>query len=106
MRPSTLSLLVLAPSLLAGCASFPLAEVGTGDPPRAFHDTRMLSAMIAGEDAKLEREFGVKPPPIWPERIVAGAVLPFTVATETVFFPVFAAIKAFTPARPPERSSQ
>jgi len=103
MRFPAIFLLAAIPALLAGCAS---VSAFNNEPPVAFHDTRMLSAMIAGEDAKLERDFGMKPPPMWTERIVAGVVLPFTVASETVFFPVFAGIKAFAPSRDGRASTQ
>jgi hypothetical protein len=66
----------------------------------------MLSAMIAGEDAKLERDYGMKPPPNWAERIVAGAVLPFTVATETTFLPVFLVLRQVMPPSEAELSGQ
>jgi len=99
MRPSKIPILAVILALPAGCAYLP--PDFNREPPAAFHDTRMLSAMVAGEEAALGREFGMKAPLSWEERVAAGVMLPFTAATETAFFPVFAGLKTLEPKRAP-----
>lgn len=82
---------------LAGCASLPPADMA--NPPVAFHDTRLQYALVAGDDAALAKDFGMKLPPSWAERAVAGAVLPFTAASEAAFFPFFTGIKTLAPGQ-------
>lgn len=84
------------PLLLSACAQLPPTS---NEPPAAFHDTRLQYALVAGDDATLAKDFGMKLPPSWVERAAAGAVLPFTATTEAVFFPLSAGIKAFAPDR-------
>lgn len=97
------SVSLLAAALLAGCASLP--SLDTENPPQAFHDTRLQYTLLVGDEAALAKDFDMKLPPSWAERVAAGVALPLTAATETVFFPVASAIDHFAPAqeRPPSR---
>ncbi|MFM8331264.1 MAG: hypothetical protein ACKN9T_06215 [Candidatus Methylumidiphilus sp.] len=90
------SMLLAAGPMLAGCAGLAPAD---GDPPLAFHDTRLQYALASGDNATLAQDFNMKLPPSWAERIVAGGVLPFTAVTETAFYPVAAGIAAFAPSQ-------
>jgi uncharacterized protein YceK len=94
MKTSHAFILVL-PLLLSACASVVPAD--NGEPPLAFHDTRLLYALAMGEQTVLQKDFGMKSQPEWAERSVAWFALPVTAATETAFYPAFAAIKAFAP---------
>ncbi len=58
----------------------------------AFHDTRMQYALLTDDQTVLRTDFRVTTPSSGTGRAVAALVLPFTAATETVFFPVSAAI--------------
>jgi hypothetical protein len=85
---------------LAGCADWPSSHWPSPDPqqrPLAFHDTRLQYALVTGEDETLAKDFAMKLPPSMAERIVAGAVLPLTVASEAVFWPFFTGIKTLAP---------
>ena len=104
MRLSRISIFAATLLLLAGCAS--LAPVDLPNPPMAFHDTRLQYALLAGDDAMLAKDFAMRLPPSWVERAVAGVVLPFTAATETVFFPFATGINAFAPTQDYPRSHQ
>ncbi len=79
----------------AGCASLPSPTAA--ERPMSFHDTRLQYALVAGEDDILKRDFDMRLPPSLVERIVAGAVLPFTAASEAAFYPFAAGIKAWAP---------
>ena len=95
------ALLSIAMSL-AGCASGPSYQWPLSDPqerPLAFHDTRLQYALVTGDDDTLTKDFAMKLPPSMTERIVAGAVLPFSVASETAFWPFFTGIKALAPSQ-------
>jgi hypothetical protein len=85
--------------LMSACAAPKLKP--DSEPPMAFHDTRLQFALVAGENAVLAKDFGMKLPPSWVERTVAGAVLPFTAATETLFWPYHTGIKNFAPTTRP-----
>lgn len=102
MKRPTISL--LAAVLLVGCASLP--PLDTENPPKAFHDTRLQYALVTGEDASLAKDFGMRLPPSWAERVAAGVALPLTAATETVFFPVATAINRLAPGQEHEHSGQ
>ena len=104
MRLSIISLCAATPLLLVGCASLP--PVDDANPPMAFHDTRLQYALLAGNEDRLAKDFAMTLPPSWAERAVAGAVLPFTAATEAAFFPFATGIKAFAPAPDYPRSHQ
>lgn len=106
MRHSILSILVAILPVLAGCAAFSPPDMGTENPPAAFHDTRLQCALVAGDSAALAKDFSMKLPPSWAERIVAGVVLPFTAATEVAFFPFATGIKALAPRQEYPRSHQ
>jgi uncharacterized protein YceK len=97
MRLSSVAIFAAIPALLAGCASLPPADMA--NPPAAFHDTRLQYALAMGEDATLAKDFGMKLPPSWVERTVAGAVLPFTAAAEAAFFPFSYGINALAPSQ-------
>jgi len=64
----------------------------------AFHDTRLQYALLTDDKESLTKDFAMALPPSWAERTVAGVVLPFTAATEAVFFPFAAGINALAPA--------
>ena len=94
------ALLSIAMSL-TGCASGPSYQWPLSDPqerPLAFHDTRLQYALVTGDDDTLTKDFDMKLPPSMTERIVAGAVLPFSVASEAAFWPFFTGIKALAPS--------
>lgn len=74
--------------------------------PMAFHDTRLQYALVTGEDETLVREFDMRLPPSMTERIVAGGVLPFTAAMETVTWPFSMAIKTWAPDPEYRQSTQ
>ncbi len=96
MRLSKLSVFAAIFPLLAGCADLaPVAD--TANPPTAFRETRLQYALVAGDQAALAKDFGMKLPPSWAERVVAGVVLPVTAASEAAFFPVFVGIKTMAP---------
>ncbi len=85
-----------------GCTSGPSYHWPLPDPkepPLAFHDTRLQYALVMGENDTLAKDFDMKLPPSMAERIVVGAVLPFTVATEAAFWPFFTGIKALAPSQ-------
>ena len=85
---------------LAGCADWPSSNWPSPDPqqrPLAFHDTRLQYALVTGGDATLAKDFAMRLPPSMAERIVAGVVLPFTLASEAVFWPFSTGIKTLAP---------
>ena len=82
---------------LAGCADW--SSFKQPEQPLAFHDTRLQYAIVSGDDETLAKDFSMKLPPSMTERIVAGAVLPFTVATEAAFLPFFTSFKALAPSQ-------
>ena len=87
---------------LTGCASGPSYQWPLANPqqrPLAFHDTRLQYALVMGDNDTLTKDFTMKLPPSMAERIVAGAVLPLTLATEAAFWPVFTGIKALAPSQ-------
>ena len=103
-----LSVAVLTLSMsLTGCAGKPAYHWPLSDPeqrPLAFHDTRLQYALLMGDNDTLVKDFAMKLPPSMVERIVAGAVLPLTIATETAFWPVFTGIKALAPSQDKSKS--
>lgn len=101
---SRTSLFTIAFLPLAACSSLP--KLDTQDPPRVFHDTRLQYALLTGDGAALVKDFDMKLPPSWTERVVAGVVLPFTAATETAFFPFATGINALAPRQDYPRSRQ
>ena len=87
---------------LSSCANGPSYQWPLSDPqerPLAFHDTRLQYALVTGDDDTLAKDFAMKLPTSMTERIVAGAVLPFTVASEAAFWPFFTGIKALAPSQ-------
>ena len=99
MKLCQISCLAAIPALLAACAELPVPDMGAENPPMAFHDTRLKYATLAADQDRLAKDFGMKSQPSWPERAVAGLTLPVTAATDSLFFPVFSAIKAYAPAQ-------
>jgi len=94
---------------LTGCTSPPSYQWPLTDPqerPLAFHDTRLQYALVTGDDVTLAKEFAMKLPPSMTERIVAGAVLPLTAASEAAFWPFFTGIKALAPSQDYKSSAQ
>jgi len=89
---------------LPGCANWPSTD--PQERPVSFHDTRLQYALVTGEDETLVKDFNMKLPPSMAERFVAGAVLPVTAATETLFWPFFTAIKTLAPAPDYENSAK
>ena len=90
---STVRLLSLGLSLLAGCASPPARDLG--ETPASFHDTRLQYALLTDDRSTLLTEFAMETKPTIPERFAAGLVLPVTAAAETVFWPVSASFRAY-----------
>lgn len=88
----------------AGCASLP--SVSTTERPMAFHDTRLQYALVTGQDETLQQDFDMKLPPSLVERIVAGAVLPFTAASEAAFFPFATGLKQWAPLQQEKGSAK
>ncbi len=74
-----------------GCAVMDCPRAANGA-PMAFHDTRLQYALLTDDQAMLRTDFRISTPSSGTERAVAALVLPFTAATETVFFPISAAI--------------
>ncbi len=101
---------MLAPAiLLIGCAemsSYNVPSANANERPLAFHDTRLQYALVTGEDQTLAKDFDMRLPPSMTERIVAGAVLPFTAAFETILWPVSTSIKTWAPAADHGRSAK
>jgi hypothetical protein len=94
---------------LAGCADWPSSNWPSPDPhqrPLAFHDTRLQYALVTGDDETLAKGFAMKLPPSMAERVVAGAALPITVASEAVFWPFATGIKAWAPTPDYARSAK
>jgi uncharacterized protein YceK len=83
--------------LLPGCAS--TYSLDNANPPSAFYDTRLQYALVSGDDATLAKDYGMKLPPSWAERTVAGVALPFAATTEVAFYPFSAAINAWAPGQ-------
>lgn len=69
---------------LTGCTSLGLTG---SDRPMAFHDIRLQYALLTNDRATLEEDFEMYLEPTLTERIVAGLVLPFGGAVDTVFWP-------------------
>jgi hypothetical protein len=94
---------------LAGCADWPSSHWPSPDPqqrPLAFHDTRLQYALVTGDDETLVKGFAMRLPPSMVERIVAGAALPLTVASEAMFWPFFTGIKTLAPTADYASSTQ
>ena len=99
---------------LAGCACLPLAimltacvnsvipanspSTDSNERPLAYHDTRLQYALLTGADETLAKDFKMRLPPSMAERVMAGAVLPFTAAIDTLFWPVSTGIKTYAPS--------
>lgn len=79
--------------LSSGCATAPSAE-SVARRPMLFHDTLLQYALLTDDRQTLRQDFQmtVEPSPI--ERVVAGAVLPFTTAIDTLYWPFSASIKS------------
>ncbi len=90
--------------VLAGCSS--LSSESSPERPMAFHDTRLQYALITGDDETLRRDFDMKLSPSWAERTAAGVALPFSAASEAVFWPFLTAIKAWAPSQTYGHSAQ
>ena len=98
----TLAVFLPIVTSLTGCASGPSYQWPLSDPqerPLAFHDTRLQYALVTGDDDTLAKDFAMKLPPSMTERIVAGAVLPWTAVSEAAFWPFFTGIKALAPSQ-------
>jgi hypothetical protein len=95
MSATRFAIIGTATLLLSACASLP--PVDTHGPIAVYHDTRLQYALVTAETTTLSKEFSIKQPPSWPERIVAATVLPITAAAETAFFPFFMGIKTGAP---------
>jgi len=80
--------------LLAGCATAPVAESGA-ERPMLFHDTLLQYALLTDDRQMLQKDFQMASEPTPVERVVAGAVLPFTATIETLYWPVSASIKSY-----------
>ena len=96
--------LSVMPVFLSGCAYLPSED--SKEPPMAFHDTRLQYALVRGDEETLAQDFHMKLKPSMAERVVAGTVLPFTVASEVAFWPFFTGIKALSPTQQHESSPQ
>jgi hypothetical protein len=77
--------------LLSGCATAPATGSGA-ERPVLFHDTLLQYALLTDDRETLNKDFQMAAEPSPIERVVAGAVLPFTVTIETLYWPVSAAI--------------
>ncbi|MGX2040597.1 hypothetical protein ACWJKU_10765 [Methylocaldum sp. MU1018] len=93
-------LVSIAMPVFAGCAA--LDAAGTGR-PLAFHDTRLQYALLTDDRETLGKDFDMHTDPTFGERLVAGAVLPFDVAIETLFWPVSCAIASSLDEHDPRR---
>lgn len=74
--------------------------------PMPYHDTRLQYAILTADEEVLSRDFKMKPPHPLIEQVLAGLLLPFTAATDTVFLPFAYGIKTFAPARQQGPSAQ
>jgi uncharacterized protein YceK len=93
-------LVSMAMTTLTGCTSLSLS--GT-DRPMAFHDTRLQYALLTDDREKLRRDFDMFTEPTFTERAVAGLVLPFGAAIETLFWPVSYGITSYLNEYNPRR---
>jgi uncharacterized protein YceK len=86
---NALPIRVLLVSMMAmttvGCNS--LSLTGT-DRPMAFHDTRLQYALLTNDQEMLGKDFDMHIEPSISERALAGLVLPFGAAIETVTWPI------------------
>ncbi|HYE33952.1 hypothetical protein [Methylocaldum sp.] len=85
-------LFLMATINLTGCAT--LSLTGT-DRPMAFHDTRLEYALLTKDRDTLRKDFDMYIEPTFSERAMAGLVLPFNGAIETLFWPVSYAIATY-----------
>lgn len=97
MKSSKLSILALLALVVSACTNVPSISTDT-TPPTAFHDTRLQYALITGDNDTLAKDFNMRLPPSWAERVVGGMVIPLTAASEAAFFPFATAINAYAPA--------
>ncbi|WP_026611902.1 hypothetical protein [Methylocaldum szegediense] len=94
---------LIATMALAGCTSL---SVTGSDRPMAFHDSRLQYALLTNDRATLKKDFEMHLEPSPTERIVAGLMLPFGGAVDTVFWPVSYAITRYLDAQLSEQIRQ